>query len=343
MRVVRGGRTALAIDALTVATGELVAVVGPNGSGKSTLLLAINGLLPPARGEVTVLGDTLDARTAMRLRRRCALVFQDPLLLHEPVFDNVALAPRFRRYPRQRVEEQVGRALRAFRCEHLASRPAHELSGGEARRVCLARALVCDPELVMLDEPFVALDSPTRSALVRELRSIAKSRGTTVVLVTHDFDDVLAFADRAVVLSDGRVVQDAPPEEVLRKPVNEAVARLVSMDNVIACELAPDDDGTRVRLPNGVTFRVGGPVPPGKTTCCLAGDALALDRELCASEQTTMNGRVVHIVPGVGAHKVAVECGGTEFVARVVREKACALRVGQEVFVSFDPVCVHLV
>ena len=342
VRVVRGGRTALAIDELTIETGELVAVVGPNGSGKSTLLQAINGLLPAAQGELNVLGERLHRGTALAIRRRCALVFQDPLLLHETVFDNVALAPRFRRYARARVDEQVGRALRAFRCQHLASRPAHQLSGGEVQRVCLARALVCDPQLVMLDEPFTALDSPTRSALVQELREIAVDRGTTVVLVTHDFDDVLSFANRAIVLRDGGIVQDASPERVLRRPVDEVVARLVSMDNILACETEPVDDGTQVRLSNGLAFRISGQGFSGNANCCLAGDALTLDAppEL---EKTSMEGRVVHVVPGLGLYRVTVDCEGVPVVARVARDRADSLQAGQRIRIAFDPASVHLV
>jgi tungstate transport system ATP-binding protein len=342
VRVVRGGRTTLEIGELTVGSGELVAVVGPNGSGKSTLLQIVNGLLPAARGELNVLGERLHRRAALGIRRRCALVFQDPLLLHETVFDNVALAPRFRRYARKRVDEQVERALRAFRCEHLASRPAHQLSGGEIQRVCLARALVCDPELVMLDEPFTALDSPTRSALVQELRQIAVDRGTTVVLVTHDFDDVLSFADRAIVLRDGRLIQDAPPEQVLRKPVDDVVARLVSMDNIIACETEPVEGGTRVQLSNGLAFRVPGQTSSGKTSCCLAGDALTLDAPP-ESAETSMEGQVAHVVPGLGLHRVTVNCDGVPVVARVARDRAGSLQTGQRVRVAFDPACVHLV
>lgn len=343
VRVVRGGRTTLEIDELTIGSGELVAVVGPNGSGKSTLLQVVNGLLPAARGALTVLGQKLVSRTALGIRRRCALVFQEPLLLHATVFDNVALAPRFRRHSRRRVDEQVGRALRAFRCEHLVSRPAYELSGGEARRVCLARALVCDPDLVMLDEPFTALDSPTRSALVHELRDIALDRGTTVVLVTHDFDDVLSFAERALVLAEGRIVQDAEPGEILRKPANELVARLVSMDNILACESEPDQGGTLVRLPNGATFRVPGPSRSGKATCCIAGDDVTLGGTPVGPADASMNGRVVQVVPGVGVYKVTLDCGGVAVVARIARQRAGALKPEARVQVGFDPSRVHLV
>lgn len=343
LRVVRGGRTALEIDALTIGAGELVAVVGPNGSGKSTLLQVVNGLLPSARGDLNVLGERLHPRAALAIRRRCALVFQDPLLLHETVFDNVALAPRFRGYARKRVDELVGRALRAFRCEHLASRPAHQLSGGEVQRVCLARALVCDPELVMLDEPFTALDSPTRSALVQELREIAVDRGTTVVLVTHDFDDVLSFADRAIVLRDGRIVQDASPEQVLRKPVDEVVARLVSMDNIIGCETEPVDGGTRVTLVNGLAFVIPGQGVSGPMICCLAGDAVVLGDAPSELAGASMQGRVVHVVPGLGLHRVTVNCDGVPVVARVARDRAGSLQPGQQVNVSLDPSSAHLV
>jgi tungstate transport system ATP-binding protein len=344
LRVVRGARTVLSIDTMTVGRGELAAVVGPNGSGKSTLLRVLDGLLPAERGDAIVLGEKIDPGAALRIRRRCALVFQDPLLLRGTVFDNVALAPRFRGWPRGRVHEQVERAMRSFRCEHLTARPAHRLSGGEARRVCLARALVCDPELVMLDEPFVALDSPTRSALVQELRDVAMARGTTVLLVTHDFDDVLRFADRAFVLLDGAIVQDAPPGRVQRAPVNADVARLVSMDNIVACETEPTEGGMRIGLPGGVQLTIPGKHLSGVRTCCFPGDGVTLEpssSQPCRADR--VRGQVVRVEPAAGLHRITVDCGASRLVARVARDRAEELRAGQSIDVAIDPASVHLV
>ncbi len=343
LRVVRRGRPVLEIDELTIPAGQLVAIVGQNGSGKSTLLQVVNGLLEAERGMLSVLGRQLHPRTARDIRQRCALVFQDPLLLHETVFDNVALGPRFRGHSKQRVNDQVGQSLRLFRCEHLASRMANALSGGETQRVCLARALVCDPELVMLDEPFTALDSPTRTSLVQELREVAVQRGTTVLLVTHDFGDVLSFAQRAIVLREGRVVQDAAPEEMLRKPADEGVARLVSMDNILPCDVATDRGTTVVTLPNGVAFSVAGDAGTGPVVCCLAGDVLRLSVEAEGTSSVTVEGCITHVAPDVGLHRVGLDCGSMRLVARVPRDRMRSFGVGQRVNVSFDASAVHLV
>jgi tungstate transport system ATP-binding protein len=200
IRVTHGDRTVLDLPVLGVRQEEILAIMGPNGSGKSTLLRVLGLLEAPTAGAVRFRGAPVTARDGLGVRRRMASVFQEPLLADAPVFDNVALGLRFRSVDSRRIRPRVDVWLDRFRIAHLASRQARTLSGGEAQRAALARALVVEPELLLLDEPFSALDQPTREELMNDLGRILSEERTTAVLVTHDRAEAMVLGDRVGVL-----------------------------------------------------------------------------------------------------------------------------------------------
>jgi len=229
LKVERGGRTILVVPELSLRRGEVLGLVGANGAGKSTLVRTLALLEPPTAGEVLFAGEPITPKTdLLRLRRRVAVVFQDPLLLDMSVFDNVALGLRLRgmRGPavRRRVEEWLGRLGIA----HLARQHARTLSGGEAQRVSLARALVLEPEVLFLDEPTANLDLLSRTSLLDLLSRLLREEGITAVLVSHDFREVLHLADRVAVLESGRLVAVAPAREIAAHPPTPLVQALVA-------------------------------------------------------------------------------------------------------------------
>ncbi len=199
LRVRRGGRLVLTLDHLTMEKGEILAVVGPNGAGKTTLLLTLAGLLRPEQGSICLEGRE-DGYGSLGYRRRLALVMQENLLLSRSVFENVALGLRFRRLPKPEVKQRVEEWLERLKIAHLSRRRASELSGGETRRVALARAFVLQPELLLLDEPFAALDRSTRQRLQEELKVILSEAGTTTIFSTHSESDVRKLAGRKLEL-----------------------------------------------------------------------------------------------------------------------------------------------
>ncbi|RMF29886.1 MAG: ABC transporter ATP-binding protein, partial [Chloroflexi bacterium] len=211
--VVYGGRSVLDVPALDVRLGEVLAVIGPNGAGKSTLLQVMAGLRSPGAGVLRFQGQVGRAGD-LGYRRRIALVLQEPTLLDASVLTNVTLGLRFRRRPRRKAVEQAVAWLERLGVAHLAHRSARTLSGGEAQRVSLARALVLEPELLLLDEPFSALDAPTRMALLDDLQDLLRETRTTTVFVTHDQDEALRLGDRIAVLLEGRLRQLDLPERV---------------------------------------------------------------------------------------------------------------------------------
>ncbi|MGY1754068.1 ABC transporter ATP-binding protein [Blastococcus sp. SYSU D01042] len=247
-----------------VADGEVLAVLGPNGAGKSTVLRVLAGLLPPDSGRVVVDGEVWDDVAAgghlPPHRRRLGMVFQDHLLFpHLSVADNVAFGLRTRGAGRRAARAVATDWLARVELADLGGRRPGQLSGGQAQRAALARALAPDPALLLLDEPLSALDARTRLTVRAELRRHLAGFGGSTVLVTHDPVDAMALADRVVVLEEGRVVQTGPPAEVARRPRTDYVARLVGLSL-----LAGTGSGTTVRLDGGgevaVAEEVSGPV-----------------------------------------------------------------------------------
>ena len=345
IKVYRGAKCVLDIDALRVDRGELVSILGSNGSGKSTLLQVLNGLLPIRQGSARVLGEDLTVADAVGLRRRAALVFQDPLFIHDTVFANVALPLRFRGLSETETKTKVESALSAFRCGHLRSRLAHRLSGGEIQRVCLARAFVTEPELLLMDEPFSALDPATRKELLEELKVVALARQVTVLLVSHNLDEVLRFAGRAVVLQDGRIFQDALPAEVLRRPANYNIARLVGMDNLWTCGIIRAGARIAVKVNSHFVFDSQNSMEEGPAWCCLPGDAFRYimpgDRPDTAWKKLDVV--VTDIIPGIGVFKIQARCDELLINMTLVADQANKLSAGERISVAFQPESVHLV
>jgi tungstate transport system ATP-binding protein len=226
--VKRGKHPALQLNHLTIQEGEVLAVVGPNGAGKSTLLLALARLLKPERGEILFNGQQALAESDTVYRRRVALVMQDPLLFDTSVFDNVASGLRFRGIARDEIRRKVPLWLERLGVGHLSKRRAGQLSGGEAQRVSLARALVLEPQLLLLDESFSALDPPTRSRLLEDLGMLLDETATTTVFVTHDLGEAAQLSARMAIIIGSRLRQVGSPGEVFASPADKEVAQFLN-------------------------------------------------------------------------------------------------------------------
>ncbi|MBI3325357.1 MAG: ABC transporter ATP-binding protein, partial [Nitrospinae bacterium] len=226
-----GPSVVLDIPALAVSAGEVLALIGPNGAGKSTLLRVLGLLQRPSDGEVRFNGARIDfRRSTLAWRRRMITIFQEPLLCNTTVFRNVALGLRLRGVPRQTILPRVEAWLHRLGILQHRRRQANTLSGGEAQRVNLARAFVLEPDAFLLDEPFAALDPPTRRALLQDLHQLLRETGVTTIFVTHDLTEVMSLADRVAVILGGRVVQLDTPEHVLTAPATEEVAAFVGLE-----------------------------------------------------------------------------------------------------------------
>jgi tungstate transport system ATP-binding protein len=232
--VVLGGQKVLDIPSFIVHEGEVMMIIGPNGSGKTTLLLTLALLLKPAAGTVLYHGQAVAGnKLVLQQRRRLAVVFQEPLLLNSSVMDNVILGLKLRGVPRGEIGPRAEKWLERFGILPLAKRQARLLSGGEAKRTSLARAFALEPEVLFLDEPFMALDSPTRQGLFGDFERVLRETKTTVLMVTHDRDEATILGDRVAVIMGGTVRQTGAPDEVFKAPVDEEVAAFVKIRNVL--------------------------------------------------------------------------------------------------------------
>lgn len=224
LQVRRSERVTLDVPQLSIPRGETLTVVGPNGAGKSTLLLALAHLLRPARGEIRVDGVALERWNDLEYRRRLAFVFQSPLLMDMTVEENIALGLKFRGVGREEIQERARVWMSRLGVDSLSKRRAGQLSGGEAQRVSLARGFVLDPELILLDEPFAALDSPTRASLLDDLSELLAEDHRTTVFVTHHLKEAARVGQRLAVIVDGKLRQVGTPRQVKSHPADEAVA-----------------------------------------------------------------------------------------------------------------------
>ena len=242
--------------ALQLADGEKVAILGPNGAGKSSVLAAIAGLIRPDSGFATLGGTTLfdvgrpDSPTVWRPAhdRGTALLAQDPLLFpHLNVLENVAFGPRSTGSSRHTARATARRLLGEVDALQFEKRKPAQLSGGQAQRIAVARALAADPRLLLLDEPMSALDVAVVPPLRQMLRRVLKDR--SAIIVTHDALDALLLADRVIVIEDGHVVEDGPTQEVLGRPRSQFAAQIAGLNMVSGLA-----SGSSVRVENGPSF-----------------------------------------------------------------------------------------
>ncbi|ELI7923996.1 ABC transporter ATP-binding protein [Yersinia enterocolitica] len=217
-----------AVDNLTlqIAKGEFTVLIGTSGSGKSTTLKMINRLIEHDEGEIHFSGEEIRNYKPEDIRRRMGYAIQSiGLFPHWTVERNIGTVPQLLKWPQKRIRQRVIELLELLHLdpEQFLHRYPHQLSGGQQQRVGVARALAADPEVLLMDEPFGALDPVTRSALQFEITRIHQLSGQTIVLVTHDIDEALALADRIVLMDGGRVIQQGTPLEMLTLPANDFV------------------------------------------------------------------------------------------------------------------------
>jgi putative spermidine/putrescine transport system ATP-binding protein len=254
-----GGSTAVDHVTLEVAAGELVALLGPSGCGKTTLLRIIAGFVTQTSGKVVIGGRRIDMLPPAR--RDVGIVFQNYALFpHMTVAENVGYGLAARGTDRAAAAKRTADMLEMVQLGHLAKRLTKQLSGGQQQRVALARALAIEPRVLLLDEPFSALDKSLRLDMQIEIKRIQRAAGTTAIIVTHDQEEALGMADRVAVLSQGRLEQFAPPSQVYDTPATYFVNQFVGTANVLPGTLdAVSPEGARVRLADGTMMPTRAP------------------------------------------------------------------------------------
>jgi tungstate transport system ATP-binding protein len=344
----RGGVTVLDISGLEVFQGQVLSLIGPNGAGKSTLMLTLAGLLKPARGSLFFRGERI-ADGGFAYRRHIAMVFQEPLLFDTTVFENVAAGLKIRGMGRGEISRTVPEYLERFGIGHLVKRSARKLSGGEAQRTSLARAFVTRPEIVFLDEPFSALDPPTREALTGDLERILQETHTTAIASTHDQMEALRLADRIAVVNKGKIAQIGPVAEVMNRPADGFVASFVGVETVLAGRVIKVSDGVfTASIEGGREIEAVGLVCLGASVlCCIRPENITITTNSDHSRTSARNvypGKIRKITPLGLFHRVHVDCG-FDLVAYVTRQSIedLSLEEGKEVTASFKATAVHVI
>jgi molybdate transport system ATP-binding protein len=334
------GSFVLADVTFTVPAGGYGVVIGPAGSGKTTLLETIAGVVPTRAGTVRLGG--VDVTRLPPEQRRLSMVYQHAYLFpHLSVEANVTYGS---------TDLTGTRTLASrFGVDALSGRSVESLSGGERQLVALTRALAARPQVLLLDEPFAALDPRRRSSARREVRALQRERGFTVLQVTHDFAEAGLLGDVAILLDAGRVLQQGPPDLVFRRPASPYVAEFLGAENVFAGEARMEGGGS----PDALTeFRTGdltlhaiGDVTPGPAHAVIRAEEITVAREAHASSaRNHFGGTVVDVVPAGALARVTVDVDGVPFVAALTTRSAreLSLEPGTTVHVSFKATAVHV-
>lgn len=258
-----GGGPVVDVERVALRAGEVLALLGPNGAGKSTLMRILAGLERPDAGRVLFRGRPVEPGDPGR-RRACAVVFQRPYLWSGRVRDNVEYGLRVRGVPRAERRRRADATLDLLGLSALADAPVDTLSGGEARRVALARALVLDPECLLLDEPASDLDVIVHQQLLEDLERAARGANRAVLLVTHVPSEAFALGDRIAILERGRIVQSGTPEEIFETPATAFAASFTGAEFLLRGRVARTESGTVwVELEGGVTVEARGQLAVG--------------------------------------------------------------------------------
>ena len=327
-----GAVVALGGVSLSVAAGEFLTILGPSGSGKTTLLKVVAGFEFPDAGRVTVGGaDITDVSPA---RRNIGMVFQNYALFpHMSVARNIAFPLQMRGVPRSEIERRVIQAMALVELRGYGERLPSQLSGGQQQRVALARAVVFDPTLLLLDEPFGALDRKLRESMQLEVRRLQRRLGLTTVFITHDQEEALVLSDRIAVMDGGVIRQIGAPDEIYDRPADAFVAQFIGESNLLVGEIAAPD---RVLLDGGTSVTVHGlGGGRGRVRLLVRPEKMAID-----SATNRFTGTVVEAVYLGEAHKLRVRVAeGVELMVRGHH----AVPAGASVTVGFAPGDAHVI
>jgi tungstate transport system ATP-binding protein len=347
--VVKADKNAiLDIPELQVKKGEVLVLLGANGAGKSTLLSIAAGLKKPTSG--TIHFSQNSHLSDLEYRRKVSTVFQTPLLLTDNVENNVASGLRFRGMKQKEIKARVEHWLDLFHILHLAKRQAKDLSGGEAQRVSLARAFCLETELILMDEPFSALDAPTRQELIVDLRQIFARTNQTCIYVTHDLEEALTIGDRIAVLFKGRMHQLGRTQDVFNHPATLEVASFMGVENIIPGIVSEQIEKDLLQIQaDHATIEVVGNLPIGAPVfICLRPEDITLypvDPAIQpSSARNHLSCRIVSLINQGPLVKVHLNAG-FNLTALITRPSAheLGIKVGKIVTATFKATAIHLV
>jgi len=320
-----------------------VTIIGPTGSGKSILLETIAGFYKPLKGRILLEGKDI---TGLPPEKRCvSIVYQDYALFpHMNVFENVAYGLRKKESNASTIREEVRRITEILSISHLLHRKPTTLSGGEQQRVAIARALVVKPKLLLMDEPFSALDVKMRENLRKLVRKAVKEYDTTVLHVTHDFDDVFSLANKVVIMKNGRILQIGKPEDVFSKPSNDFVADFVGTNILEGVVIGKEKGLTLIKVGEHILYSTDHAEVNERVRISIRPENIILSNEMC-SDKNTFLCSVDEIKRATNLVWLTLRSGDLRF--KVVTTPSSIdtidINIGRNVFASFKAVDVRIV
>jgi tungstate transport system ATP-binding protein len=335
----------------SVDSGEVFALIGPTGAGKTTLLRIINLLEIPGAGEIYFNGIPIrrSGKQRLHIRRRMSFIHQKPQVFNLSVYDNVACGLRWRGEQKKRIAEKVDHILEMVGLDGYKNRNARTLSGGEAQRVALARSLVLEPEVLLLDEPTANLD-PVSTIKVEELIShVARQRNTTMIMATHDMSQGQQLADKIGVLLGGKLVQTGNATDIFYSPQNEEVAHFVGMENILEGVINANNEGIAMINIGGITDEIGiqaatnYPVGERVYACIRPEDITLALSNTPSSARNSFQAKITRVTTIGPLSRVEIDCG-FRLVVLVTKMSAeeLNLQVGSEVYATFKATGVHI-
>jgi ABC-type Fe3+/spermidine/putrescine transport system ATPase subunit len=327
---------------LSIAKGSFVTLLGPSGCGKTTILRSIAGLVDISSGQISIGGRRVD--DVPIYKRNIGLVFQSYALFpHKSVFDNVAFGLKYRNVPKADIARKVSQALDMVRLPGSEKKLPSQLSGGQQQRIALARAIVFEPEVLLLDEPLSALDANMREEMRVEIKKIQKATGITAIFVTHDQEEALSMSDRIVVMNAGSVEQIGTPQEVYERPATAFVADFLGKANMLPGTVTSGEGQTAVvSLAGGQTVTVAAPRPlasGSSVTVVVRPQKLSVG----PTGANRLAGRVLSTSYLGGSAIYEIDIGGPTPIRANTPIDGRLVREGEMIDVSFDPAgCVLL-
>jgi tungstate transport system ATP-binding protein len=318
---------AVDVPEFSIQKGECLVILGPNGSGKSTLLRLASLLEKPSEGKIRFQGEDVTDGARIEVKRRFVLLLQRPFLFRGSVEKNLLFGLKIRKIPLPERKKRLERVAALFSLEHLLHRDARKLSGGETQRVNLARAFILEPDILFLDEPFSALDAPTREEIILELKRVISQTGQTTVFVTHHREEAAFLADRMVIMIEGCIPQTGATEAVFSSPANDEVARLVG-HAVLLKGTVLERNGNTIVVSHGSQRILAGGDAPEKSEVMLflrPEDVLLARAKFDSSVRNWFEGRVIRMIPSDRFVLVHLDCG---FILKALLTRAAIDELG---------------
>ena len=333
---------------LCVDKGEVFAMIGPTGAGKTTLLRLIDLIDVPTSGKIYFDGvDTAEsARMRLEVRRRMAFVLQKPVVFNMSVYDNIAYGLKWRGVRKSRLREKVNSVLEVVGLSADKNRNARILSGGEAQRVAIGRAIAIEPEVLLLDEPTANLDPVSASRIEELITSIIQRYATTIIMATHDMSQGQRLADRIGVLINGELLQTGSSRDVFTSPRNREVAEFVGVENIIDGVIVSSEDKVATIDIGGRFIEAISDYAVGEEVCaCVRPEDITIAlSEVSSSARNSFTGEITRVVAVGPLARVEIDCG-FPLIALVTKRSAeeLGLEKGKQVFATFKATGVHVI